>query len=121
LQDEKLNGKIAVESGALSGDTPSLYMSFMIFHDLAANSQSDARARVLIPPVQPLEYLEDPFRLFRFETNAIVGDRKPIKFAGYPTRDPDAQRPFRAPVLDGIADQIDDQLFYLESDPTYGW
>jgi hypothetical protein len=44
------------------------------------DGQPDARTGVFGFPMQPLEYLEDPFIVFRFKPNTIIGkiDPEPV-------------------------------------------
>lgn len=56
----------------MSGHPQPHDISFVIIHDLAADRQTNTRARIQIPPMQTLKDLEYLLRLPRFETDPII-------------------------------------------------
>jgi len=79
------------------------------FCDFSANGQSDARARVILARVEPLEHLKDAFEVLRLDADPIVLNRKNPFISVGPCVNADFG-PALIAVFDGVPDQILEQL-----------
>ena len=110
----------------------------MALHDLLADRQADASARVLGPGVQALKDDENTLCILRLDTDAVIAHRKqPVGPAPAPSglavgrvsplRGRDVLRPnvdfggTLAPKLDGVAQQVLKQLYQLRPVGHQGW
>ncbi len=84
----------------------------MPLHHPLADRQPHPRAGVLVPPVQPLEDLEDPLPVLGRDADAIVAHREDPLLTGPLGRDVDARR--AVAELQRVADQVLEELDELD-------
>src|SRR6185436_12325424 len=85
----------------------------VLLDDLPADRQPDPGAGKLVAPVQALEHSEDLLEILRIDTQAVVVDReRPGRAAISCGGDVNSRDP-RTLVLDGVADQVLEQLDQL--------
>jgi hypothetical protein len=85
----------------------------MALNNFFADGQFDPGDRELFPLVQPLEHSKDFFEVLRIDSQAIVSHRKYPDLLGIAGGRNMHLRRSRAVVLDGIANQILEQLNQL--------
>src|SRR5262249_42616405 len=103
------------ERAALAGLRFDPNTAAMTFHDLLANGQADARAGVLRPGVQALEDEKNPLGMLWGDADAVIADGEdPLPALG-PGADVNARRLSRLAELDGVADEVLEQLGQLGS------
>src|SRR5256714_2794295 len=81
-------------------------------HDLFADREPDARTRVLVLPVQPLENDEDALEVLGIDPDAVVADVK-HPLAVVPLRRNPNLRRARPAELEGVREQIQEQVLQL--------
>src|SRR3954469_13917751 len=81
-------------------------------HDPLADREPDPAARVLLPPVQPLEHGEDAIRVVRVDADPVVGDRQEPLASLPPAGHMDPRRPL-VDELDPVRDQVLEELAQL--------
>src|SRR5512146_1144574 len=81
-------------------------------HDLFADRKADPGPGIFHFPMQPLEYRENPFEIFRIDPDAVVRDRKNPFLAVLPSRNMNPC-PFPAAEFEGVPDQVLEQLDHL--------
>src|ERR1035441_1380499 len=98
-------GNCKVECGALAGLGLDPDRSAMPLDDFLADGQADARARIDLAGMQPLEDLEYPVKILRLDANPIIAHGEypaPILLL---SADMDARRRL-AVKLEGVANEV---------------
>lgn len=78
--------------------------------DFFAGGEPDAGALEFVPGVKPAKDFEDPVQLVRFDSDAVVFHMKAHVVGHRLAVDPDLRRRFRAAVLQGVGDQVGENL-----------
>src|ERR1700743_3270558 len=109
-----------VKSGALaalagSGNIPLVILSYSFTY-----GKPDAGAAVLRLAVETLEDAEDVFGVLLIETNTIVTDLDMGVVAFCPAGNADHRRPVGTGILEGIGDEVAEQLGHLEGNSIEG-
>src|SRR6266566_3557041 len=87
-------------------------LSSVAFHDLSANGQADARARILLGGVQALKHLKDTFGILWSDADSVVlNGKEPLVTVWFGSH-MDFRRAFVA-VFDGVPNQVLEQLHKL--------
>ena len=91
----------------------------MVVHDALTNSEADTRTGD-IPPVQTFEDAKDPLMIFRRNPNSIIFYRKDPVVVAPLRRDMDFRLSVFRTVLQGIANQVLEQLNDMGALGYYG-
>jgi hypothetical protein len=81
------------------------------FDDLPDDRETDPRAPVPVVGVEAAERLEDPVEILGFDPDPAVLARELDHAVRAPGRDRDGRRHAVAVILQGVADQIHEDLF----------
>src|ERR1041385_5407624 len=107
------DGQREPERGALAGLGLDADAAAVELDDALADGQADAGAGVLVAAVQALEDLEDAVEVARLDADAVVLDGDAPAARPRLGRDLDAAGPVAGAELEGVADEVLQQLHEL--------